>query len=267
MVPAKPQITARLIVLLAILSVAGPLAACSAKSGAVPREASATPEEASYTAPPRVDAVRADGTGVTLSGAAPAGGKVRLATPAGEAMFAPVDAHGRWAIVLAPATEPRIFGLSVTIGGRQAQAEGYILVTPTGQAAVLRAGAGALRIDQPARAGLRAIDFDRGGGLEVSAAVPAGATVILRLDGREVAEGRADPNGHYVASLGSPTPIHPGPHELQLWGDGFSDKAAVQVSPGAPLAQSPLRSQLTATGLRVDWMTPGGGEQSTLLVH
>jgi hypothetical protein len=28
-----------------------------------------------------------------------------------------------------------------------------------------------------------------------------------------------------------------------------------------------LRSQLTPAGLRVDWMTPGGGVQSTLLVH
>jgi hypothetical protein len=41
----------------------------------------------------------------------------------------------------------------------------------------------------------------------------------------------------------------------------------VQVTPAAPLAQGPLRSQLTSAGLRVDWMTPGGGVQSTILVH
>jgi hypothetical protein len=28
-----------------------------------------------------------------------------------------------------------------------------------------------------------------------------------------------------------------------------------------------LRSQLTPAGLRVDWMTPGGGVQTTLLIH
>jgi hypothetical protein len=111
------------------------------------------------------------------------------------------------------------------------------------------------------------VDFDRGGGLEVSAAVAPGATVILRLDGRQAAEGRADAQGRYKASLGSPTPIRPGTHQVQVFGDGFSDQAVVQVSPAAPLAQGPLRSQLTSAGLRVDWMTPGGGEQSTLLIH
>jgi hypothetical protein len=54
---------------------------------------------------------------------------------------------------------------------------------------------------------------------------------------------------------------------VQLFGDGFSDQAVVEVSPAAPLAEGPLRSQLTSAGLRVDWMTPGGGEQSTLLIH
>jgi hypothetical protein len=40
-----------------------------------------------------------------------------------------------------------------------------------------------------------------------------------------------------------------------------------QTAPPAPLAQGPVRSQLTDAGLRVDWMTPGGGVQSTILVH
>jgi len=42
---------------------------------------------------------------------------------------------------------------------------------------------------------------------------------------------------------------------------------AFQVTPAAPLVDGPLRSQLTSAGLRVDWMTPGGGVQSTILVH
>jgi hypothetical protein len=40
-----------------------------------------------------------------------------------------------------------------------------------------------------------------------------------------------------------------------------------QVSRAAPLAQGPLRSQITHAGLRLDWLTPGGGVQSTILVH
>jgi len=259
-IPAKPQIAAVLAVLL--------LAGCGRGSapGDKGEEAAAAPDT-SYLAPPRVEAVRSDAGGLVLSGTAPAGGRVRLATPAGQAMTAAVSPQGRWALRLPPAAEPRIFGLSVSVAARQAQAEGYVLVTPTGQAALLRAGAGAQRIDPPTRNGLTAIDFDRGGGMEVSAAVPPGATVILQLDGHQAAESRADANGRYRASLGSPTPIRPGAHEVQVYGDGFSDQAVVQVAPAPPLAEGPLRSQLTPAGLRVDWMTPGGGVQSTLLVH
>ena len=90
---------------------------------------------------------------------------------------------------------------------------------------------------------------------------------LVRLDGHEATEGRADATGRYVASLGSQTPIRPGAHELQVSGDGFTDRVTAQLSPAAPLAQGPARSQLTPAGLRVDWLTPGGGVQSTLLVH
>jgi len=260
--PAKPlRVDLSVAVLAALL-----LAACGGRPHAVTRAEPAA-QDSAYLAPPRVDAVRVGPGGVTLSGQAPAGGQVRLATPAGQAMFAPADARGRWTTMLPPAAEPRIFGLSVTTGGRQVQAEGYVLVTPSGQAALLRAGTSAWRIDPAPRPGLRAIDFDRGGGLEVSAAVPPGATVILRLDGRQAAEGRADAAGRYAASLGGTAPIKPGPHQVQIFGDGFSDQAVVRVSPAAPLADGPLRSQLTSAGLRVDWMTPGGGEQSTLLIR
>jgi hypothetical protein len=243
------------------------LAACGAHPPAAGPEREAAAPEAGNLAPPQIDAIRLAASGVILSGAAPAGGKVRLATPAGQAMFATADAHGRWTIALPGAAEPRIFGLSASERGRQIQAEGYLLVTPQGQAALLRAGAAALRIDTPARPGLRAIDFDRGGGVEVSTQVGPGATVIVRLDGRQAAEGRADAAGRYVGSLGSQSPIRAGAHQLQVAGDGFADQVTAQLSAAAPLADGPMRSQLTPAGLRVDWMTPGGGVQSTLLVH
>ena len=94
--------------------------------------------------------------------------------------------------------------------------------------------------------------------------------MLLHLDSRLAAQGRADATGHYNASLptpGSSTPIRPGSHQVQVSGEGFSDSTALLVSPPAPLAQGPARSQLTGAGLRIDWMTPGGGVQSTLLVH
>jgi len=253
--------------LIAVLVAAGLAGACNGKTPVLPQAPEAAAQEAAYLTPPRVDAVRADPAGVVLSGAAPAGAKVRLASPTGQAMITTADANGRWAISLPAAPAFRIFGLSLTVGARQAQAEGYVLLSPNGQAAMLRAGSGALRINPPAGSGLRALDFDSGGGLEVTAAVSPGATVIVQLDGHQAAEGRADDKGRYAASLGSPIPIRAGSHLVHVFGDGFSDQVVVQVSPAAPLAEGPLRSQLTPTGPRIDWMTPGGGIQSTLLIH
>jgi hypothetical protein len=245
------------------------LAGCGGRPDDGRAGAVAAEPEASYLAPPQPDTVRFDASGVVLSGRGPAGGQVRLARPSGEAVFAAADATGRWTIPLGPSAEPRIFGLSASAGGRTGQAQGYLLLTPKGQAAMLRAGAGALRIDATPSAGLRAIDFDAGGGLEVSATVPPRSAVIVRLDGRQAAQGRADTEGRYSASLpaAGQAAIRPGPHQLQIAGDGFADSAAIVVSPPAPLADGPLRSQFTPAGLRVDWMTPGGGEQSTILVH
>lgn len=233
-------------------------------------EAQAGAEAPGYLAPPMPDGFEPAGAGWRLSGSAPAGARLRLATPQGEALSATADGLGRWSVILAPSREPRIFGLSANAHGRQVQSEGYVLVTPQGQAAVLRSGVGAERIDRPKAAGLRALDFDQGGGLEVSAAGAPGATLIVELDGRQVAEGKADEAGRYVASLPPPNSqarILPGAHRVRLSGDGVSDAVDFRIGPAQPLAEGPLRSQLTPAGLRVDWLTPGGGVQSTILVH
>ena len=226
--------------------------------------------DAGYLASPAPLAVRLAGAGVVLSGSAAPGARVRLATPQGQALFADADRQGRWTIDLGGVAEPRIFGLSAAVAGRQMQAQGYVLVTAQGRAALLRAGAGARRFDPARGSGLRTIDFDGGGGVEISALVPPGATVILRLDGRQLAQGQADAAGHYDASLpsaGASAPVRRGLHQIQVYGDGFSDTVSFQLSVAPPLARGPVRSQLTPAGLRVDWMTPGGGVQSTLLVH
>jgi len=245
------------------------LGACGGPPRAGPAGEAAAEQDTGYLAPPAPDTVRLDASGVVLSGHAAPGGKVRLARPDGQAVFAPVDAHGRWTLPLGPSPEPRIFGLSETVGGRTAQAEGYVAVTPHGQAALLRAGGAAVRVDSAATPGFRSVDFDAGGGLQAVCDVPPRAAVIVRLDGRQVAQGRADEQGRYVVSLpaaGQPA-IRPGPHQLEMAGDGLSDSVSFATSQAAPLAAGPLRSQLTSAGVRLDWLTPGGGVQSTLLVH
>jgi hypothetical protein len=242
------------------------LTGCEGRSPPVTgEEAASAPAAADYVAPPTVRAVQATAAGLTLSGVAPPGARVRLATPQGQAFAVAADPAGRWSLALGVLDAPRVYGLSAIVRGRLAQSQGYVLVTPQGRAAVLRSGAAAWRIDRPPGVGLRTIDFDREGAAVVSAAVAPGAAVVVRLEGREAAQGRADRAGRFEGAL--PTPLQPGAHRLELSGEGFDEAVTVQVSPPAPLAQGPLRSQFTALGLRADWMTPGGGVQSTILVH
>jgi hypothetical protein len=247
------------------LVVAGLLTGCGKPPAHAPERAEARKQESDYAAPPAVSEVRAASDGVTVVGRAPAGLQVRLATPAGEAAFATADPQGRWRIRLPPSAETRIYGLSEKAGDRQVQAEGYLVVGPGGTAALLRAGAGAVRLDPQTPPALGALDFDHDGAAVVSGTAAPGVLVFVRLDGRQAAEARSDAAGRYSIAL--PQPVSPGSHALEAGGDGFSDSAQVEVSPPAPLVAGPLHSQFTKEGLRVDWMTPGGGVQSTLLLN
>lgn len=250
-------------ILLSLL-VAGQVAACGKPPARAPNQPEAKGQEADYTAPPAVTEVRLAAGGVAVAGTAPAGVQVRLGTPGGAAVLAVADAKGRWRIVLPPSADTRIFGLSQKVGSRQVQAQGYVVVGAQGRAALLRAGAGAVRLDPQKSAALGALDFDQDGAAVVSGTAAPGAVVFVRLDGRQVAEGRADAAGRYAVAL--PQPIPHGGHSIEADGEGFNDAAEVEVSPPAPLVAGPMRSQFTKGGLRVDWMTPGGGAQSTLLL-
>jgi hypothetical protein len=246
------------------LGVAALVAGCGKPPARAPDRPEARGGTDEYAAPPGVAEIRDTANGVTVSGAAPAGVQVRLGAPGGAAQFAAADRQGRWRIILPTSPETRIFGLSLKAQGRQVQAQGYVVIAPQGRAALLRAGAGAVRLDPQKPPALGAIDFDRDGAAVVSGIAAPGAPVSVRLDGRQVTEGRSDAAGRYSVAL--PQPIPQGVHAIEAVGDGFSDVAEVEVSPSAPLVEGPMRSQFTKGGLRVDWMTPGGGVQSTLLL-
>ena len=252
MFPGKVQITA--VVLLAALG------GCQAPP-AGPTGAGGT-SEAGYATPPSVTSATPAAAGVVLTGQAPAGAAVRLAPPAGEPLSVRADADGRWRLELPGALEARIFGISAESGGRRVQAQGYLLVGPQGQTALLRAGAGALRLDRPSGSRIAAIDFDADGGALVSGWAAAGTDVAIRLDGRSAGEARADSDGRFSFAIPR---LSGGPHRIEATGVAFIDEIALDSSPAAPLADGPLRSQLTRQGLRADWLTPGGGVQSTLL--
>jgi hypothetical protein len=220
--------------------------------------------DAGYSPPPEVTGVQPAGGRVTLTGRAAPGAVIRLATPQGGATEATVDAHGGWRLS-APATpQGGLYALSQRSGGRLIQAEGYVLVTPRGEGALLRAGAGAIRLGPrlPA-AGVTALDFDRAGAAVISGLGPAGGAISARLDGKKVGESRIDPQGRFAIALLAT--LEPGPHSIKVFGDSVDASLNVDASPAAPLTGGPIRATPTAAGLRVDWMTPGGGVQSTVL--
>ena len=93
-------------VLLAALSAGA--AGCGKAPGAAKTAGDARALEAGYLAPPGVRRVQVTDRGIGLSGVGPPGGRVRLASPAGEALFADVDDKGRWTLGLGAIGEPRI---------------------------------------------------------------------------------------------------------------------------------------------------------------
>jgi len=221
--------------------------------------------DAGYLAPPAVTAVRRDGAEFVLEGRAAPKAQLRLGDPAGETWLAQADARGDWTLRLPRAGRARIFGLSMRQDGRVTQAQGYLLAAPSGEVAQLRAGAGAAVLSPGSTPRLTALDFDQEGGAVVSGVAPAGAAVSLAIDGRVAAGGRADASGRLALVLTQP--LRPGAHRLAIAGEGFQNAATVAVAPHTPLSGAPYRTAAAADGLRVDWITPGGGVQSTLLLN
>ena len=253
--------------LIAGLAAAGlALAACGPRQAPAP---AASPEPAGqgdvgYQAAPMVRAVQAGGGTLRLEGSAPANSKVRLATPQGQAVFADAGDKGAWSISLPALGEARIFGLSASAGDRTVQGEGYLLLTPEGEAVLLRAGAGALRVGRNGKNTLDAVDFDREGGAVISGRAPAGALLSIHVDGRKLAEGRADAKGRYAIAL-TQQPLS-GRRQIDVFGDATENPVTLDITPAPPLAAGPFRASAVDAGLRIDWMTPGGGAQSTVLL-
>jgi hypothetical protein len=206
----------------------------------------------------------ADG-GVLLAGAAHPGAVVRLASPAGAEIRVRADGAGRWQARLQ--RDPgavRLFGLSAREGIRVVQAEGYLAIADGGDAAQLRAGAGAARVAPGGGLEIGAVDFDRRGGTVISGQTRPGLSVEVRVDGQARGAVRADNAGRFTLALDEP--LKPGPHEIAAASGGETVKATATMTPGAPLVGVAFRAEHEAEGWRIDWLTPGGGVQTTLLV-
>lgn len=245
------------------------LAACEPQAAApvTATQRAAAAAEAGYHPPPEIVGVLREADTLKLSGRAAPGAQVRLAEPGGQAVAAEANGKGLWSIEIPQASHARVFGLSMTAEGRITRAQAYVLATPEGEIAELRAGAGAALLAAGGPARLTTVDFDQGGGAIVSAVTPPGAEVSLLLDARSAGMGRADAAGRLFVAL--TRPLQPGRRMLSMRGDGDAFEASdqVEVSPAAPLNGAVFRSVRTGDSLRVDWLTPGGGVQSTILLQ
>jgi hypothetical protein len=221
--------------------------------------------QAGYLKPPRVVSAIRQGEGVALSGLAEPQADVRLGAPTGEALVGKADAAGGWRLTAPLAAEPRLYGLSMTLEGRTVQAQGYLMLSPDGAAVLLRAGAGAEVLGQSSPSPrILAIDYDRSGGGVVSGVGTPGAGLGVRVDRATRGEGKIGEDGRFSISLDQP--LAEGAHTIQVAGEGGEQQVVVEVSPPLPPTDGPVRSTLTAMGWRVDWMTPGGGLQTTQLL-
>jgi len=245
-------------------------AACGRPPDAVVNAANAAPSEqaqaeAAYQPAPEVTgaAVAKDGR-IELTGAAAPGAAVRLASPGGAAQFATADAQGGWSVIVPASPAPRLFGLSMSRGGPLVQAMGYIFVAPDGRVARLREGGGSEAL-APGGHGLMALalDTDARHAAALSGLAAPGDTVSLRVDGIERGQAVADKSGRFILSLNEP--LAPGAHAFDLASSSGEAQFEVTVDAPAHLANGPFASARQGRAWRVDWMMPGGGEQTTLV--
>jgi hypothetical protein len=219
-----------------------------------------------YRTPPAAtgSSLQAD-SHVRLVGHAEPGARVRLASPSGQAVFARSGSDGIWRIDVAAPTAPRLFGLAMVDGSRLVQSEGYLAVAPAGTAAQLRAGAGALVLgDRTVPPVIDAVDFDSKGGAVVSGRASPHAAVTVLVDGALRAQGVATAAGLFSLALDEPQSF--ADHRLEVVEAGRRASASVTLTPPARLSGVPYQSERTPSGWRIDWITPGGGLQTTLLI-
>ena len=229
--------------------------------------------ETGYARPPEVNTAGRTSGAVMLSGRSDPNARIRLSAPDGNAYGATATAAGTWTLAVPIAADMREFGLSEVLGdpadanSRNIQGLGYFAVLPaSGRPAVrLRAGGGSEVIgDIEAAPQLTAVDYDSGGGAVVSGLARPGAPVRVSVDGAAPVEARPDARGWFSIAL--PGMLKPGAHQAVLQSAGGTRQAGFAISPAAPISGVPCRGQRMAGGWRIDWLTPGGAAQTTLVL-
>lgn len=227
-------------------------------------DSSASGEQDYRPSPELVGVAPAGGGRIELAGVAAPGAAVRLSSASGLTEFARADHHGDWRLNIPPAPEPRLLSLAMSDHGRVVQAMGYLFVAPDGAVARLRAGGGSQMLS-PAASGLPepALDYDSQRAATFSGRLAPGEAVSLRVDGVERGQGAAGASGRFVLALNQP--LAAGAHDFDLAEPSGDVRFSADIDAPARLDRALFSAARTALGWRIDWVTPGGGEQTTLL--
>ena len=251
----------------------GVVTACNRPATFAARQAQAgaeAPDPGYRAAPQLTGMVKAADGGVTLTGRALPSSQVRMVSPAGARIETRADGSGAWSAPIGPVSEPTLYRLAEEVGSQsnaqRVEAEGLVAVLPGAPiVALLRAGAGAEVQDSGGDAvKILAVDYDQAGGAVVSGRARAAAPVRVVIDGQLAIEGAAGADGRFSLTL--PKPIGPGRRQLQVLTPQGMAEVEVVISPPAPPKDAPYGAAAEASGWRIDWTTPGGGPQTTLLL-
>ncbi len=249
-----------------LIAACGPNERDASWRGDAPKAPSDPAADAGYLKPPTLTASRPQPDGaILLTGQAEPGAAVRLGSPTGDKLDLKADAAGRWTARLPPAGEMRLYGLSMSPqADRQVQSQGYLAVLPDGRAAQLRSGASTFVYgggsDSPR---LLTVDFDRDGAASVSGTARAGSGLSLRIDRTARGVGKTDSQGRFHLAIDRP--LNTGALSFEIAGDSGEQSRAVSISAASDFA-GPFRAVRAGDAWRIDWMTPGGGVQSSLIL-
>jgi hypothetical protein len=250
----------------AVVAALSPLGGCGEKSAPVDNSASAQapPNEVYRPAPELLGGATSSDGHVQLYGSAVPGAAVRLRSPSGAQQFTTTDARGVWRITLAPSPQPRLLGLSMSDNGQVVQALSFLFLAPDGAVARLKAGGGT-QAAAPAKPGLAplALDYDNQRAATLSGVAAPHETVTVRVDGVERSQATADSAGRFVLPLPQLTA---GAHEFDLMGAAQEVRFSARIDTPAALATAPYAATRMGQGWRIDWRTPGGGGQTTLIL-
>jgi hypothetical protein len=240
------------------------------EAGRPPAAAPVSVEESGYLRPPAVlTARRAAGGGVVVAGRSGPDARVRLSSPPPNSVAYGATArdNGDWSIATPDSPKVGLFSLTEELAGRDVRSVGYLAVLPRpGPAgAVLRAGGGAAVLVAAPAAALRiaAVDLDGSGAAVISGLARPGASARLFVDGVAAGEARVNDRGQF--SISPASVLAPGDHEIRVDCGEQTANATFSVDRPRPISGPPFLGERTPTGWRIDWLTPGGGEQTTLI--